>query len=49
MLVDQIRSIEVNYVIGDPVDSLTPDHLGEVELALAHYLGVQDTSPPRPS
>lgn len=47
MLVDQIRSIDVDYVIGDPVDYLTRDHLAEVELALAHYLGVQGTSPPR--
>ncbi|MGL5809341.1 MAG: type II toxin-antitoxin system PemK/MazF family toxin [Nocardioides sp.] len=49
MLVDQIRSIDVDYVVGDPVDYLTRDQLGEVELALAHYLGVQDASPPRPS
>jgi mRNA interferase MazF len=48
MLVDQIRSIDVDYVVGDPVDYLTRDQLAEVELALAHYLGVQDASPPRP-
>lgn len=47
MLVDQIRSIDVDYVIGDPVDYLTRDYLAEVELALAHYLGVQGASPPR--
>lgn len=47
MLVDQIRSIDVDYVVGDPVDYLTRDQLAEVELALAHYLGVQDSSPPR--
>lgn len=47
MLVDQIRSIDVDYVSGDPVDYLTRDQLAEVELALAHYLGVQDATPPR--
>ncbi len=47
MLVDQIRSIDVNYVVGDPVDYLTRDRLAEVELALAHYLGVQDIAAPR--
>ena len=46
MLVDQIRSIDVNHVVGDPVDFLNRDELAEVELALAHYLGVQDVSPP---
>ena len=47
MLVDQIRSIDVNYVVGDPVDFLNRHELAEVELALAHYLGVQEVSPPR--
>lgn len=49
MLVDQVRSIDHQYVIGDPVDYLTRDRLAEVELALAHYLGVQDVFPPRQS
>ena len=49
LLVDQIRSIDIRYVVGDPVDYLTRDQLVEVELALAHYLGVQDATPPRPS
>ena len=49
LLVDQIRSIDIRYVAGDPVDYLTRDQLVEVELALAHYLGVQDANPPRPS
>ena len=49
MLVDQIRSIDVDYVVGDPVDYLTRDQLGEVQLALAHYLGVQDATPLPPS
>ncbi|WP_331715233.1 type II toxin-antitoxin system PemK/MazF family toxin [Microlunatus sagamiharensis] len=47
-LVDQVRSIDVAYVHGDPVDFLNRDELAEVELALAHYLGVQ-ASIARPS
>lgn len=49
MLVDQIRSIDTRYVVGDPVDYLTRDQLVEVELALVHYLGVQEAIPPRSS
>lgn len=49
LLVDQIRSIDVAYVVGDPVDYLTRDSLAEVELAVAHYLGVQAASAPRSS
>lgn len=49
MLVDQIRSIDVDSVVGDPVDYLARDQLGDVELALAHYLGIQDVRPPRSS
>lgn len=49
MLIDQIRSIDHRSVVGDPIDYLTRDQLVEVELALAHYLGVQDAIPPRPS
>ncbi|MGC1207419.1 MAG: type II toxin-antitoxin system PemK/MazF family toxin [Ornithinimicrobium sp.] len=49
MLVDQIRSIDVDYVVGDPVDYLIRDDLAEVELALAHYLGVQGSNPLRSS
>lgn len=40
MLVDQIRSIDSRYVVGEPVDYLTRDQLDEVESALAHYLGM---------
>ena len=47
MLVDQIRSIDIDHVVGDPVDFLNRDELAEVEVALAHYLGVQDVSAPR--
>ncbi|HET8930000.1 MAG TPA: type II toxin-antitoxin system PemK/MazF family toxin [Acidimicrobiales bacterium] len=46
LLVDQIRSIDHDYLIGEPVDHLGREHLGEVELAVAHYLGVQDVAPP---
>lgn len=49
MLVDQIRSIDLRFVVGDPVHYLTRPQLVEVERALAHYLGVQDAIPPRPS
>lgn len=49
MLVDQIRSVDIDHVVGDPVDYLTRNRLAEVELAIAHYLGVQDAGAPRPS
>ena len=49
LLVDQNRSIDVGYATGDPVDYLTRDQLAQVELALAHYLGVHDAFPPRAS
>lgn len=49
MLVDQIRSIDVDYIVGDPVDYLTRDQLAEVDLAVAHYLGIQDATSPRAS
>lgn len=42
VLVDQIRSIDVDHVVGEPVDYLRWEQLVEVEFALAHYLGVQD-------
>lgn len=48
LLVDQIRSIDTAYIVGDPVDYLTRDQLADAELALAHYLGVQDATPPLP-
>ena len=44
-LTDQIRSIDTDHLISDPVDYLTRDAMAEVELALAHYLGVQDAGP----
>lgn len=49
MLIDQIRSIDIDYVVGDPVDYLTRDQLAGVDLALAHYLGGQAVTSPRPS
>jgi mRNA interferase MazF len=39
-LVDQIRSIDTNYLIGDPVHHLERDELAEIEQALARYLGL---------
>lgn len=48
LLVDQIRSIDVDYLVGEPVDYLTHDQLATVERTLAHYLGVQNTFRPAP-
>jgi mRNA interferase MazF len=39
VLVDQIRSVDVNFV-GDMVGYLTRDELLDVDHALRHYLGV---------
>lgn len=44
LLVDQIRSIDIDYLVGDPIDYLTRDQLAEVDLAVAHYLGIQDVT-----
>ncbi|WP_171814427.1 hypothetical protein [Arthrobacter dokdonensis] len=44
-----VVTIVPTSTVGAPVDHLTRDRLGEVELALAHYLGVQDAGPPRSS
>lgn len=40
VLIDQIRSIDVAYVVGEPVDYLTRDDLEQVEYALTRYLGL---------
>lgn len=40
LLVDQVRSIDTRYLVGDPVDYLSRDEMAEVEHALAHYLGL---------
>lgn len=45
MLVDQIRSIDTDYLTGDPVDYLSRQDMVEVEIALAHYLGIAATRP----
>ena len=42
LLVDQIRSIDADFVVGDPVDFLTRDQFADVEVALAHYLGLHE-------
>ena len=42
MLIDQIRSIDLDHIVGEPLDYLTREQLAQVELALAHYLGVQN-------
>lgn len=44
LLVDQIRSIDVDYVSGDPVDYLTYDEMSDVETAIGHYLGLATTA-----
>ncbi len=49
LLVDKVRSIDIRYVVGDPVDYLTRDQLVDADVALAHYLGVHDAAPPRRS
>jgi mRNA interferase MazF len=39
-LVDQIRGIDTDYIIGGPVHHLERDELAEVEHAVARYLGL---------
>jgi mRNA interferase MazF len=39
-LVDQIRSIDVSYIHGDPVHYLDHDELAEIEHAVTRYLGL---------
>lgn len=46
LLIDQIRSIDTDYLVGEPVDYLSREELAEVELALAHYLGIAPFAPP---
>lgn len=45
LLVDQIRSIDTDYIVGEPVDYLSRNQLTEVEFALAQYLGITVTAP----
>lgn len=49
VLVDQIRTIDIDYVTGDPVDYLTRDAMAEVESAVARYLGMIPDQFPSPS
>ncbi len=39
-LIDQIRTIDTQYINGDPVAYLERDEMAEVEHALARYLGL---------
>ena len=39
-VVDQIRSVGIDYIIGDPVHYLERDELAEVEHAVIRYLGL---------
>jgi mRNA interferase MazF len=39
-LIDQIRSIDIDYIVGDPVHYLERDDLAEIEHAVARYLGL---------
>ena len=40
VLVDRIRSIDIDYVHGDPIDYLSHNEMVEVESAVSRYLGV---------
>jgi mRNA interferase MazF len=39
-LIDQIRSIDTQYVDGDPVAYLERDEMAEIEHAVSRYLGL---------
>ncbi|MGW6058436.1 type II toxin-antitoxin system PemK/MazF family toxin [Streptomyces sp. NPDC055189] len=39
-LVDQIRSIDIGFVLGEPVDVLTHADLAQVDYALGRWLGL---------
>jgi mRNA interferase MazF len=40
LLVDQIRTVDVSYLHGDPVHYLDRQEMAEVEHAVARYLGL---------
>ncbi|MBB4934169.1 mRNA-degrading endonuclease toxin of MazEF toxin-antitoxin module [Lipingzhangella halophila] len=40
LLVDQMRSVDVDYVHGDPVHYLDRSEMAEVEHAVVRYLGL---------
>jgi mRNA interferase MazF len=39
-LVDQIHSVDIGYIVGDPVHYLERNELAEVEHAVRRYLGL---------
>ncbi|WP_420156898.1 type II toxin-antitoxin system PemK/MazF family toxin [Nocardiopsis sp. CNT-189] len=39
-LIDQIRSIDTDYIHGDPVHYLDPYEMGQIERAVILYLGL---------
>ena len=43
LLVDQIRTIDTDYIVGDPVDYLTRTDMAELEHTVARYLGLVPT------
>ena len=45
LLVDQIRSLDLDYVHGDPVHYLDHDEMSSVEHALVFYLGLGLSGP----
>lgn len=40
LLIDQIRTVDIGYLHGEPMDYLGPDELAEVEQAVRRYLGL---------
>jgi mRNA interferase MazF len=40
ILIDQIRTIDVSYVVGDLVDYLSPNDMAQVEHSLSRYFGL---------
>ncbi len=40
LLIDQIRTIDTTYVVGDPVDYLNRTDMAQVEHALMRYFGL---------
>jgi mRNA interferase MazF len=40
ILIDQIRTIDVSYVVGDLVDYLSRDDMAQVEHSLSRYFGL---------
>ncbi|XVV35019.1 type II toxin-antitoxin system PemK/MazF family toxin [Streptomyces sp. CA-100214] len=41
VLTDQLRAIDVQYVIGDPVEYLSGTDMAEVDYALGRFLGLR--------